>query len=147
MSWISSWNLQLFLLFCPQSNETAIFNRLFLLGITNYPSFLVMSITLICARYTCSFWKCDWCLLNMLAKCFSIIRNYVLSDFWQRQYTISHPSTLLERILAALLAESFDVDSFVSQLRLDAYAMQETIALFRKHLIACVFDIKQIVYW
>jgi len=43
-------------------------------------------------------------LLNMLGKYFSIIRNYVLSVFWQIIYYIYPQNTLLERILATLLA-------------------------------------------
>ena len=62
----------------------------------------------------------------MLAKHFSIIRNYVLSVFSQRDYTFYPRDTLLERILATSLAnyeeDSLDGDSFVSQSRSDAYA-------------------------
>jgi len=46
----------------------------------------------------------NWNPLNMLAKCFSIIRNYVLQVFRNQKYTICHQNTLLEQILATSLA-------------------------------------------
>ena len=46
----------------------------------------------------------NWSLRNILAKYFSIIRNYVLSVFSQREYTIYRQNTLSELILPTLLA-------------------------------------------
>ena len=61
----------------------------------------------------------------MLAKYFSIIRNYVLSI--RKESTLFTPQNmLLGRILAISLAnyeeDSLDGDSFVSQSKFDAYA-------------------------
>ena len=62
----------------------------------------------------------------MLAKYFSIIRNYVLSVSSQRKYNFYHQNALLDAFRMnscnIVAGDSFDGDSIASQSRFNAYA-------------------------
>ena len=53
---------------------------------------------------------------------FQIFETMCYQSFSQSKHTINQQHMLLERILATLLAKSFDGDFFVSQSGFDAYA-------------------------
>ena len=66
----------------------------------------------------------NWSLLNILAKYFSIIRNYTLSVFFRKESTIFTTKTRFSNEFSQhYWQQPFDGDSFVSQLRFDAYAI------------------------
>ena len=87
----------------------------------------------------------NWILLNMLAKYFSIFFSYVLSVFSQRKYTIYHQTHFSNEFSQHYWPESFDGDSFVSQSRLDAYAILNSGLQFHAYTVHARKHVRSLV--